>query len=292
MDQQQHQYQTVDDTPLWFQWAIANPGESRYFQQDGVKLHYLAWDQVGSEKPALIMVHGHRGHARWWATTAPFLAERYRVYALDLSGMGDSGYRKHYDDWTHSHEILALIDHLGEKSVYAVGHSFGGGRIMKACYLRPHSFTKLVIVDSKVFFPDDPPIAPYASPKSRLYPDLATAKSRFRLAPAQDWSEPYLMDYIAECSLKKTAEGWTWKFDPDLYVEKHSSVDGAALLSKVTVPTDIVYGDLSGVLSPENAQRNYNLLPNPGHLVRVPGGYHHLMLSHPTALIGILQALL
>lgn len=284
--------QRFDTTPEWFQWALTKPGESRFFEYRGTRLHYLAWDETGTDEPVIILIHGHRGHARWWAFIAPFLAENYHIYALDLSGMGDSGHRERYHGSTHPPEILALARHLGNKPVCAIGHSFGGGRLLRASVLDPAAFNQLIIVDAKTYYHDDPPAeSPPTSNKSRLYRSLEAGKARFRLSPPQDKSEPYLFDYIAEHSLKQTSDGWTWKFDPRLFVEDHVTPLGEDLLPKVTVQTDIVYGALSEVVSPKDAQRMHALLANPGRLISVPGGYHHLMLSNPTELIDILKEL-
>ena len=58
---------------------------------------------------------------------APFFSKNYKVAALDLSGMGDSGRRKEYNAGLRAEEIYGVIEdaNLG-KSTYVVGHSFGG----------------------------------------------------------------------------------------------------------------------------------------------------------------------
>ena len=47
-----------------------------------------------STRPGLLLVHGNAAHAYWWSFIAPLLARDYNVAAMDLSGMGDSGWRE------------------------------------------------------------------------------------------------------------------------------------------------------------------------------------------------------
>ena len=167
----------------------------------------------GVEKPALVFFHGFRGHAQWWRFIAARFAQEFDVYALDFSGMGDSDHRADYDKDTHAGDIIALIEHLGRKSVKAVAHSYGGGRVIRAASQRPDLFEHIVVIDSYVSFPnetlgDDPGI----QSKPRFYPTKQAGLERFRLTPDQAIAQPYIVDHIAEHSLKQLDNGeWTWK---------------------------------------------------------------------------------
>lgn len=279
--------------PDWYAWAREHCGQSEYFKHDGLRLHYRSWAQPGGDKPALLFLHGFRGHIGWWQFVAPFFSDRYQVYALDFSGMGDSDHRSRYDNDCHPGEILALIDHLGLASVTAVAHSFGGVRTFRACRQRPSAFARIVAVDAHVFFPGDTlGVDPAPQRGQRFYPNLETAVSRFRLAPAQPLAQDYLIDTLARQSLRQSDRGWTWKFDPALSVNDFHLDDGDELLAGVSCPVDYFYGQDSVVVPESMARRIVAALPAARQLVMVPGGYHHLMMSHPEAVISTLQALL
>jgi hypothetical protein len=63
---------------------------SRDVEIDGVKLHYMT---AGNGTP-LILLHGYAETSRMWRPIIPLLAERFKVIAPDLPGIGDSGIPK------------------------------------------------------------------------------------------------------------------------------------------------------------------------------------------------------
>ena len=80
--------------PAWFDRAVSDRGEAGRVAVDGVSISYRVWGQRG--KPGIALVHGSNAHLEWWRFVAPFLADQFRVVALDLSGNGDSGWRDRY----------------------------------------------------------------------------------------------------------------------------------------------------------------------------------------------------
>lgn len=290
---------TPASAPEWFYQAIENQAQSAYFRHQSINLHYLQWldgsesVQDSKAKPALIFTHGFRGHARWWGFVAPFFSKHYRVYALDFSGMGDSDNSPVYDKDNHAIELLALIEHLQLSDVTVVGHSFGGGRSFRAAAKNSAPFKRIIVVDSHITFEDDViGIDPSPQRQKKYYQSLGEGLNRFRLTPAQPDSCDYIVDYIGRHSLVAEANQWTWKFDPALLVEDITSKNGGEILSKVDCPVDYIYATDSVVVNQARAERIYASLARPGRFIRVPGGHHHLMASHPVTLIATLQALL
>ncbi len=86
-------------------------------------VHYEA---LGRGRP-LILIHGWLGSWRYWVPTMDDLSDRYRTYALDLWGFGDSDRRR--EGYALS-EYVALVrrfmDEMGIVSAPLVGHSLGG----------------------------------------------------------------------------------------------------------------------------------------------------------------------
>lgn len=282
------------DIPAWAQAALRARPESFYADSDKVPVHYLAWNPDDYRKPGLIFVHGFRGHAHWWDHIAPLFTDDYRVYALDLSGMGESGWRRSYSPLLYAGDIAAVVRHAGLEGATLVGHSFGGSRVLRACTLIPELLRLAVIVDSSIRFADgvrspttDRPLG------GKVYPSRETALERFRLLPEQpslDWAR----QHIAEKSIRQVNEGWAWCFDPQL-PPPEVEADGPALIAEVRVPLRMIAGELSTVVPPERLQRMAQLLrqlPNGKAPVVIPGGHHHLMLDQPVALIAALKAIL
>jgi pimeloyl-ACP methyl ester carboxylesterase len=54
------------------------------------RFHYLSWRAERTELPSALLLHGITSSALSWVRVGPALAERYRVYALDMRGHGES----------------------------------------------------------------------------------------------------------------------------------------------------------------------------------------------------------
>lgn len=281
------------ELPDWFSRAMAEPGQSRFFDTDENRLHYLGWNLEDEHKPILLFIHGFRGHAHWWDFIAPSFVSQFRVVALDLSGMGDSGHREAYDAVAPAQDILALIKHLGSTPVIAVGHSYGGSRLLRACSERPALFQRLIIIDSFVLFEGEPfPAEPATIRGNRVYPDLSTGMQRFRLMPEQPITHDYLLEHVARHSLRPCHGGYRWKFDPTLPVGGSREADGESLLRSIRCRVDYISAEKSVVVSQQRATRIVTHLADGHGPVVVPEGHHHLMFDQPLALISVLRALL
>lgn len=278
--------------PEWFTRALAAPCESNYVDAAGTALHYLSWNAHETHKPGLLFAHGFRAHARWWSFIAPFFTERYRVAALDFSGMGDSGGRDEYNDENYSRDLLAVIDHAGFGRPAVVGHSFGGGRVLHTCAHHPERIQRAVIIDSFVQLNDgEPKLRPSELRRKKIYPTYEAARARFRLVPAQSRAAGYIVNHVAEHSIKRVDDGWTWKFDdtrPRLRVQRNLW----SMLASIETPTAYVYGDSSAVVSHELANEIVSLIPKCRGPIAIPESHHHVLLDQPLSLVAALRALL
>jgi pimeloyl-ACP methyl ester carboxylesterase len=278
--------------PEWFTRAVATPCESNYVAADGMVLHYLSWNAHETHKPGLLFAHGFRAHARWWSFIAPFFIERYRVAALDFSGMGDSGGRTEYTDENYSRDLLAVIEHARFERPAIVGHSFGGGRVLHLCAHRPERVERAVIIDSFVQLNDgEPKIRPSELRQKKIYPTYEAARARFRLVPAQSRAASYIVNHVAEHSIKRVDEGWTWKFDdtrPRLRVQSNLS----DMLASIRTPVAYVYGDSSAIVSHELAHEIVGRIANCRGPIAIPESHHHVLLDQPLSLVATLRALL
>lgn len=103
--------------------------QSHFVDLPGGRFHYLSWGAEQAELPSLVLIHGITSSARSWVRVGPALADRYRVYAPDMRGHGDSvkppagvySLRQTADD------VIAFMDALDLKQPVLLGHSWGGG---------------------------------------------------------------------------------------------------------------------------------------------------------------------
>lgn len=278
--------------PEWFTRALAIPCESRYVDAGGAAIHYLSWNEHERHKPGLVLAHGFRAHARWWSFIAPFFVEHFRVVAFDFSGMGDSGNRDQYTEENYTRDLLAVIDAAGFDRPVVVGHSFGGGRVLQACAEHPERIGRAIIIDSHLQLHDgEPKIRSSELRPKKIYPTYEAARARFRLIPADNRAAPYIINYVAEHSIKRVDDGYTWKFDdtqPRLIVHHNVS----SILRRIVTPVSFVYGDHSLIVTPEHAAEIVAHIPNCRGPVAVPESHHHVMLDQPLSLVATLRALL
>ena len=278
--------------PQWFTRAVAAPCESNYVDAGGTAVHYLSWNAHETHKPGLLFAHGFRAHARWWSFIAPFFIERYRVAALDFSGMGDSGGRDQYTDEIYSHDLVAVIEHARFERPVVVGHSFGGGRVLHACAHHRERIGRAVVIDSYVQLNDGEPKVPSSQLRQKkIYPTYEAARARFRLVPAQSRAANYIVNHVAEHSIKRVDDGWTWKFD-DARRRQRIQRNHSHMLASIVTPVTYMYGDDSAVVSHEHAREIVSHIPNCRGPIAIPESHHHVLLDQPLSLVAALRALL
>ena len=89
------------DAPNWFLEALKiKPSELLIKNMEG-DLSYSRWDCPNKNKNLLILIHGTGAHKKWWYPIAPQFIQDTNVVAVDLPGMGDSGFREEYLSLIH-----------------------------------------------------------------------------------------------------------------------------------------------------------------------------------------------
>lgn len=278
-------------TPGWFDRALANTPEVRRVEVDGAAINYLAWGRIGA--PGLVFIHGGAAHAHWWSFIVPLLADTYRIAAMDLSGHGDSDRRSEYPMSTWAAEVMAVADDLGASGpTVVVGHSMGGFVAIATGAIFGHDLAGIAILDSPVSAPDPETDAARGGKvfgPLRTYPDLDTALGRFRTVPEQEHYLPYVIDHVARHSLREVDGGWSWKYDPDIFVPTRA--ESRELLERVACRVALLRAE-HGLVTPEIGQFMYERLGRVAPVVEIPEAGHHLMLDQPLLLLTALRTLL
>jgi pimeloyl-ACP methyl ester carboxylesterase len=282
---------TVDTepTPAWLEKAWANKPDQGEVVVDGARLQHLVWNRDRPDLPDLVLVHGFRAHAQWWAHIAPFLADNFRVFAIEMSGMGDSDRRAQYSRMIYANDVAGTVKALKLRRPRVVAHSFGGLATYIAASQEPELFSHAIFVDSMLGAARKsgpiklPPI------KKRFYQDRQEAISRFRLIPMGEWPNPHIFVHIGEHSVCQTADGWTWKYDAD--VPNKLAYDDLSKIEKITIPTGFIYGDSSDIITSEVLEEALEMLSMQHAPVVIPAANHHILMEQPLALISALRAL-
>lgn len=112
------------------------------FINDGI-VHY---EVLGRGKP-IIFLHTWIGSWRYWVSTMQTVSSRYRAYALDLWGFGDSG--KNPIRYSLENQIGLLgnfIQQLGLRDVTLVGHGLGAVVVSFFAADHPEIVHRLVLI--------------------------------------------------------------------------------------------------------------------------------------------------
>jgi esterase len=258
----------------------------------GTSINVTSWGKRSA--PSCLLIHGLDNNTHIWDNIATEISEDFRVYAIDIRGHGDSDWAScnTYTLHTFINDIEQVRAYLSLSDFIIIGHSLGGkiATYYTAKYLE--HVKKLVIID----------MAPEISNNiiEKLKSDSINQPEKFQsiqdcntymqtLYPLSQHS--FLYDYCQH-SFSHQNDHYTNKTDPAF---KHkmfqpSSLDGYInplqdgkmwdALSKINIPTLIIRGGFSAVLSSQVANKMANVLPNATISIIERAG-HAVILDNP-----------
>jgi len=136
---------TGDDAERW----IAYPGarladRRRMVSSHGVDISVHEWGDP--EATPVVLCHGMFDHGRGFDTLAPYLAERFRVVAIDSRGHGDSEWADAYAWSADLADVAEVLAWVGPPA-HLVGHSRGGGQALDVAAAVPKRVRRVVDID-------------------------------------------------------------------------------------------------------------------------------------------------
>jgi pimeloyl-ACP methyl ester carboxylesterase len=125
--------------------AISLP-QDRYVKVRNINTRYWVAGDKGSN---VVLVHGLGGFIENWMYNIEPLAQKHRVYAMDLVGFGRTDKTPLVKDFdVLSRFISDFMDAMNIKKATLVGNSMGGGLVLKLALQFPEKVEKLVLVDN------------------------------------------------------------------------------------------------------------------------------------------------
>ena len=122
--------------------------KDQFVELRGLRFHYRDW---GGRGQPLVLLHGLASNARIWDLTAPLLARRFRVLALDQRGHGLSDKpNEGYDFRSVTGDLQAFISAVGGVGLERpalMGHSWGGNVALQFAADQPEAVSWLSLVD-------------------------------------------------------------------------------------------------------------------------------------------------
>lgn len=217
--------------------------------KDGIKIFYKDW---GNGQP-IVFSHGWPLSADDWDTQMLFfLNHGYRVIAHDRRGHGRSSQTGDGHDMNHyADDLAALTTHLDLKQAIHVGHSTGGGEVVR--YLARHGENR---VAKAVLISSVPPLMlktannPDGLPKE-VFDDLQVQLANGRSKFYYDLAAGPFYGYNRPGIVASEAIIWNWWRQGMLGGAKahydgivaFSQTDFTEDLKKITVPVLVMHGE-------------------------------------------------
>jgi pimeloyl-ACP methyl ester carboxylesterase len=144
----------------------ANWGGTSHVTAIGGPVHYVDFGGP-ADGPRLVMVHGLAGDHLNWCLLAPKLADRARMFAVDLIGFGLSEpLGRSATVWANTDMLDQFIRQTVGAPVILVGNSMGGLVALRLARRRPDTVAGVVLIDPALpfvlFRPDLNVVAPVA----------------------------------------------------------------------------------------------------------------------------------
>ena len=120
---------------------------------NGIEIYYR---ERGEGYP-VFLIHGYTGNFRNWALQVPVLSREFRTISMDHRGHGYSDKPTEAEDYSlelMAEDAYGLLEHLGIRECYVVGHSMGGVVAQLLALNHPEPVRALVLVDTAAEVPD------------------------------------------------------------------------------------------------------------------------------------------
>ncbi|HEY7348371.1 MAG TPA: alpha/beta hydrolase [Ktedonobacterales bacterium] len=256
-------------------------GQSRWIDLPGGRFHYLSWGAARTARPSALLLHGITSDAQSWVRVGPALADRYRVYALDMRGHGQSikpapgaySLRHTADD------AAAFIEALNLDHPAVIGHSWGGAT---AIVLASGAWSqKPIPLLSQVILEDPAHSFGRGDLEERIANytrDIGRPAQELRVEIAADnpgWTEADIEGKI------DALQHVTREAVVSVFSEADQSNELLPLLARIKTPTLVIRADaaLGTTLDDADWEQTKHYLPAHSRAVEIAGATHNVHRS-------------
>lgn len=262
---------------------------------NGLRMHYYEWP---GPRPNLVLLHPSSGYGRMWESTANHLGSRFRVFALDQRGHGDSGRPDgDYSAEEYAEDLRLFFQAAGLDRAIVAGHSLGGraGQVFAAT--SPQHVQALALVGgphTSNFFPTRQAVINVLGAAQRMlesrteFPSREAALEYLRAFRARDREEA--RRHRVEHNMIPSGSGVAFKYDSVRVALglAHMADDLRKYAAKTTCPVAILRGSGGSELTTEDAKEMARCWRNA--VVIDVGGDYALQMENPAGLAQALTA--
>ena len=253
--------------------------------KDGTAIYYKDW----GTGPVVTFSHGWPLSADAWDAQMLFLGQRgYRVIAHDRRGHGRSGQTWQGNNMNqYADDLAGLMNHLDLKDVTMVGHSTGGGEVVR--YIARHGQKRVgkVVLISAV-----PPLMLKTEKNPGGLPLSVFDEIRSRVVNdrSQFFEDPSLPFYGYNKPDAKVSEGvresfWLQGMQASIVgaydcIKAFSETDQTEDLKQIDVPALVIQGDADQIVPIDDSGRLSSKIMKNGTLKVIAGAPHGLCTTH------------
>jgi non-heme chloroperoxidase len=253
--------------------------------KDDTEIYYKDW----GKGPVVTFSHGWPLNSDAWDGQMFFLAQNgFRVVAHDRRGHGRSSQPFSGNDMDgYADDLAAVIQALDLKDAVLVGHSTGGGEVVR--YIARHGkerVAKAVLIAAVPPIMLKTPANPEGLPME-VFDNLRSGLTKDRSQFYKDLAIPF---YGANRPGTKVSQGtldqfWLWSMQAGLKnayesIKAFSETDFTEDLKKINVPTLVMHGDDDQIVPVKDSAVKSARLIRGAKEIYYPGAAHGLTATH------------
>ena len=253
--------------------------------KDGTQIYYKDW----GKGPVVTFSHGWPLSSDAWDGQMLFLVQNgFRVVAHDRRGHGRSSQASSGNDMNgYADDLAAVIEALDLKDATLVGHSTGGGEVVR--YIARHGSSRAAKV---VLIAAVPPLMlkTAANPEGLPIAVFDAMRSNVLKDRSQFYRDLAVQFYGANRPGAKVSQGildqfWTWSMQSGLKnayesIKAFSETDFTEDLAKIDVPALVLHGEDDQIVPVKHSARKSARLIKNAKAIYYPGAPHGLTATH------------
>ncbi len=238
----------------------------------------------------IVILHGILGSSDMWIPTAQALKKEFHIIIPDLPNHGKSIHINTISYESQAEIIWDFLDSISVRKPIIIGHSYGGKIALKMLTERPHHISKLILIDitSEMCTPTNCIM--------ELYNCISTPlPSFFRLVDIATYFQnhftqnPNIVNLLLK-GLKRSKEGFVWKWNTPIIVSQYQSIFAPILLPKtISTQTLLIKGENSCYVTSNNIQ-NLKCTFTDFTLVEIKHAGHWVQNDNFSDFIGIVSS--
>ncbi|MGB9751756.1 MAG: alpha/beta hydrolase [Roseiflexus castenholzii] len=239
---------------------------------DNRLVHY---EVVGRRGAPVIFLHSWLGSWRYWLPTMEHASERYRTFAIDFWGFGESDRRDGaFSIAEYVDLVICFMNQLGIARASLVGHGLGGMVALRVASQYPDRVSRLMIVSAPI---QGSQIQNHVRPGalSRLFGRTAPSNIWTRLMRQLNVDYPQILNEIIEDtdSLSETVV--------QRVIESVVATDLREDLERLETPLLAVFGEKDAIVSSDQARFLHDDHASMQQVIKLPRSNHFPFLDQP-----------